>query len=113
MRLFSKSGADPRPLGAQHLHLQPQNFQGGRSVVQARGVVDHGQQRGVLLAGHAHHLHLPNEVRLLPAGHAGEIANPGKAIFLEASVHSQNPHTFLFWPLRDKSGFGLSELTYQ
>ena len=44
---------------------------GCRSFVEARRPLDHDKQRRLLLSSHAHHLHLPHEVRRVPARYAG------------------------------------------
>ena len=64
-------GARQGPLAAQHLHLQSQDVQGGRGAVEARGAVGVARKRHLVLAGHAHHVHLPDALRFLPVGHAG------------------------------------------
>ena len=50
-RLFydcSEPGAHPRPLGAQHLHLQPQDVPGHRRAFKACRAVDQQQEGGLL-----------------------------------------------------------------
>ena len=73
VKVFSCSqlGANQQSLGSQHLHLQSQDVQGGRGAVEARGAVGVARKRHLVLAGHAHHVHLPDALRFLPVGHAG------------------------------------------
>ena len=96
-------GAGQRALAAKHLHLQPQDLQGRGGPLQARRPLDQRQQRDPVLAGttnwrkntkviigfislkhkycltgHPHHFHLPDEVRLVPAGHP-ILQVPGKS----------------------------------
>ena len=44
----SEPGAHPRPVGAQHLHLQPQDVPGDRRAFKTCRAVDQQQEGGLL-----------------------------------------------------------------
>lgn len=61
--------AGQRALASKHFHIQPQDLQSGGSSFQARGSLDHDQQRRLLFASHAHHLHMSDAFRRLSIRH--------------------------------------------